>query len=338
MEGVEIYGGFVGNETSRDQRNWRTNITTLSGDIGAAAGDYGGGQYNSYHVVTGKGLSSATVLDGFTISDGDASGAYDNGNGGGLYLDGAGSGNQCNPTLRNLIFIGNCASQSGGAIFNDGSNSGESSPMLINVSFIDNSGSNGGAMFNFSNVSGESSPKLINVSFINNEAVNGGAMCNTAAGGTSSPMLINVTFSGNATSSNPSGSYRGGAIFNSSQGGPCKPTLINVILWGNSTGRTSEMTNSNATPTISHSIVKGGVNSIPGVIDGGNNLDSDPLFVTPVDPATAPTTSGNLRLKAGSPAIDAGDPNAVPASVTTDLDGNPRMLNGKVDIGAHQHT
>ena len=98
------------------------------------------------------------------------------------------------------------------------------------------------------------------------------------------------------------------------------------------------MTNSNATPSISHSIVKGGVNSIPGAIDGGNNLDSDPLFVTPV-PATALPTGGDLHLQAGSPAINAGDPNAIRSTgVTTDLDGNPRIVNGKVDIGAYQHT
>jgi hypothetical protein len=66
--GVEVYGGFAGNETGRGQRNWELNVTTLSGEIG----NLGRMDDNTYHVVTGSGTNSRAVLDGFTITHGSA--------------------------------------------------------------------------------------------------------------------------------------------------------------------------------------------------------------------------------------------------------------------------
>src|SRR5215475_1262798 len=47
-DGVGIYGGFVGTETLRSQRNPAANVTILSGDIGTP----GSAADNSYHVVS----------------------------------------------------------------------------------------------------------------------------------------------------------------------------------------------------------------------------------------------------------------------------------------------
>jgi hypothetical protein len=58
--------------------------------------------------------------------------------------------------------------------------------------------------------------------------------------------------------------------------------------------------------------------------------------VEPVDPATAPTTAGNLRLQRGSPAIDAGDNGLLPPGVISDLDGEARIVFGIVDMRAHE--
>ena len=70
--GVTILGGFpaTGNPGEND-RNWKTNVSTLSGDIGVA-GDNGD---NSYNVVNNHSLNSSAVLDGFTITGGNAYGA-----------------------------------------------------------------------------------------------------------------------------------------------------------------------------------------------------------------------------------------------------------------------
>src|SRR5690606_18471097 len=70
----------------------------------------------------------------------------------------------------------------------------------------------------------------------------------------------------------------------------------------------------------------------------GGNIDADPLFVNPVDPASAPTTTGDLRLRPSSPAVDAGDNDALLPGLTTDLDGNPRIQGSAVDMGAYEYT
>jgi len=64
--GIKIYGGFNGTESNLSERNWRTNVTILSGDIGTV------GTYtdNVYHVVSFSGVSSVTTLDGFTVTKG----------------------------------------------------------------------------------------------------------------------------------------------------------------------------------------------------------------------------------------------------------------------------
>ena len=241
--GMKIYGGFAGGETSLNARNVSTNVTVLSGDIDnndnnkdsngvtPTVGDIQGD--NSYHVVFADGTStpitSATVLDGFTITGGladDISSPQDSG--GGMYCNGAGSGSDCSPTIANVSFTGNQAER-GGAMYNTAFNSGSSSPTLTKVSFTGNDARSGGAIFNNSSNGGSSSPTLTNISFIGNHAQAGGAMFNFCDGSnsSSSPTLINVTFAGNQAA-------RGGAMYNNGQlSGSSSPILTNVTFVGN---------------------------------------------------------------------------------------------------------
>ena len=179
-DGVSIYGGFAGTETLLAQRDPAHHITTLSGDIGML----GDASDNSYHVVTSSGLDASAVLDGFTITGGAASdSSAPNSEGGGMLNDAS------SPTLANLIFSGNSASDAGGGLYNDAG-----SPTLSNVTFSSNSsafsGSGGGGMYNVNS----GAAILSNVIFTDNSGAFGGGMFNDG----SSPTLAGVTFSANS--------------------------------------------------------------------------------------------------------------------------------------------
>jgi len=138
--GTGLYGGFAGAETERGQRNWETNATTLSGNIGTV----GSASYNSYHVVIGAHLS---VLDGFTITGGNAN----NNIGWGYFYSGGGMSNSSSsPTVTNCTFSGNTAGNFGGGMYNGRAmyyDSG-SSPTVANCIFWDDTAPSGAEIYN----------------------------------------------------------------------------------------------------------------------------------------------------------------------------------------------
>lgn len=69
----------------------------------------------------------------------------------------------------------------------------------------------------------------------------------------------------------------------------------------------------------------GNGNDFLGTVPGPNTLYADPLY----------TDAQAFRPTSYSPVVDAGDDTLVPAAITTDLDGNPR-IDGTVDIGAYE--
>ncbi|HUW82239.1 MAG TPA: right-handed parallel beta-helix repeat-containing protein [Phycisphaerae bacterium] len=58
------------------------------------------------------------------------------------------------------------------------------------------------------------------------------------------------------------------------------------------------------------------------------NFDADPQFVDPND--------GDYHLLPSSPCVNAGDPSYFVGPDVTDLDGNPRLQRGRVDIGCYE--
>ncbi|GAA5530190.1 hypothetical protein [Herpetosiphon gulosus] len=114
--GIRLFGGFAGDETSRQARNPSQNPTILSGDLlgndtGAANQTNPTRSDNSYHVMYCVSKSEPMLIDGFTIRGGQATNQIfpRNMGGGGLF-------DQCNLTILNSRFISNAALFGGGIL------------------------------------------------------------------------------------------------------------------------------------------------------------------------------------------------------------------------------
>jgi len=164
---------------------------------------------------------------------------------------------------------------------------------------------------------------ITNALFHDNTASVGGALYNNS----SSPVLTNATITRNT------GSLYGGAMFNISNTGVSQvnPTFVNSIVWVNF-GAELIYNCDTCNPVYSYSIVYFSHGSGPSWntnwgVDGGFNLDADPVFVDAL--------GGNMRLQSSSPAIDVGNDSA-PNLPATDLGGNPRIIGAAVDMGAYE--
>lgn len=171
-------------------------------------------------------------------------------------------------------------------------------------------------------------PTLVNLNFVGNYALNhGGAL---AVQYNLTPVVVaNCIFSGNQATNNAGGlanlaqvivlnsvftgnsGANGGGIVNLDGS---LAEIHNSILWGNPGGQIALQGNAQVTAT--YSVVEGGFAS------GSHILNADPLFADAdgLD-NIAGTWDDDLRLQAGSPALDAGDNTRLPADVA-DSNGN----------------
>ena len=192
---VEVYGGFVGSETSLVERNPEDNRTVLSGDI-VVVGDITDNCYHVFFHPEGSNLNSSAVLDGFTITLGNANGPGVSGKGGGMYNF------MSSPTLTDVIFVSNLADE-GGGLFND-----TASPALNNCTIGPNIAGDGAGMFN----DFFSSPTLNGCTVVGNTAEwNGGGMLNDYFSG---PVFEGCEITGN------SAGWNGGGMFNYNSSAP----------------------------------------------------------------------------------------------------------------------
>ena len=252
-------------------------------------------------------VGTNAVLSGFTLTNG-AGGA-----GGGAWCEISG-------VMSNCVLSGNSAGGEGG-----GSYGGK----LYRCRLIENNAVAGG---------GGARGTLVGCTLIGNSA--------QAGGGTFYTELTDCTLTGNSATIDGGGAYistlRNCLLTGNSAGnlggGAYGSKLTNCTVTGNSAeGESGGLFMGNAlnsivyynaaplNPNSSAFITNSCTTPIPSW-DAGNNITNDPQFVD--------AGAGNYRLQAISPCIDAGDNAFVQG--TTDMDGNPRIAYGTVDMGAYE--
>jgi hypothetical protein len=291
-------------------------------------------------------LTNGAVLSGFTLTNGATRTINDypsnrESSGGGLWCEStnavisncvlvgnsaySGGGGAYRGTLNNCTLTGNSASAGGGAC--DGT--------LNNCTLTGNSANSGGGAYEGT---------LDNCTLTGNWAVYGGGVSGI---GFLEPTcrLKDCTLTGNSATDSGGGAYRSelnnctitGSTANSG-GGAFQSTLHNCTLVGNlawvsgggvaNSGLVNSIVAYNASWT--------GANHTDSTLDycctsplptgGRGNIAVPPLFVD--------YASANLRLQSNSPCINAGLNAYAPGPM--DLDGNPRIVRGTVDIGAYE--
>ena len=317
----KIYGGFNGDEGpdfNLDDRDIVAHATILDG----------GGTKRVLNQSDFLSSGSRAVWDGFIIQNGNS------GSGAGVYLNDY-------TTLSHCIIRNNVSNGIGGGVYIN-SSIGTGQTFLNNCEITGNSASLGGGLCD------RNSSTITNCKISNNTATsNGGGMY---AYNTDKPVLRGCIISNN-TAVNGGGIYgRGKCVLTNcdivmnratgSSGGVFIENkyskYTNCILWGNeANGNPSQLT---GTATFEYCAVQGGVTgesniNLPAVNDG-----EEPgvfvRFVSPAEGTGAEFSEADWNIEPRSICLNAGKPGT--AGYSFDIEGNPRIQHGVVDLGAYE--
>lgn len=355
-DGVNVYGGFVGNEPETfdlSQRDFSAHVTALDGG-------------NARRVLNQPAeFNTRTVWDGLTLRNGNYTGS----------TYGGGAANlKSNSTLSNCVITHNHANGYGGALYGSGYHYGSNDTIfLINCTISYNSaGQHGGGVYLSQNIS------IQNCVITHNTAGNGNGglrlsegiithstithnTAGTTCGGISSDRskVYNCLIANNTSGSSASGiladrsdvfgctivnnassgtgaNLGAGLVGTTSTSASYLPNVVNCIIWGNrNNGEIANVLNNTA---CHHSAVEGGVVGENNIALLSENTGSNPFypnFVQPSDSVGAFDSPYNAdwRLTNVSPCVNRGD-NTVADS--TDLAGNDRVQQDVIDMGCYE--
>lgn len=305
---------FKGNQGSfgGGMYSYKGSVTIENGTFGNNQAEYGGG-YATY--------DSPTIIRGCNVTGNLATRTGNASEGGGLWVEAP-------LTLTNCVLDGNTADIFGGGLYlNDAGPNTIINLIAKNNTLTQPDGVGGGIFSGHNGV-------FTNLLLTGNSAYRGGGFANYDR---------TVTID-NATIYDNSASDMGSAIY--TLGGD--RTISNSIIWGN--GGMDILDEWLTSSTVKASILQNGcpveyndyptlnptaISTCTGILIG------DPLFMNPA--------SGNLQLQPSSPAIDAGDNSMISADsldldqdnrvlepIPWDMNRNPRVVIGKVDLGAYE--
>ncbi len=145
--GVKVYGGFLGQETMLNQRNWQINTTILSGDIGIV----GDSTDNSFNILCMTDVDSTTIIDGLHFKNANADSInvfyFSEGRTGGAIKINSVQSN-ISPIIQNCTFINNRANLYGGAIYFHSTNTSNLiDATILNCTFTNSNAYIGGAIY-----------------------------------------------------------------------------------------------------------------------------------------------------------------------------------------------
>jgi hypothetical protein len=295
--GNAAYGGGICGGSSEHQ----THATIENNIITSNSADSGGGLAYCGGIVQGN-----------TIAENSATNAY--GEGGGLAF--------CDGTIRNNIIRGNsCVWRGGGLARCNGNIQGNT--------ISANSASSGAGL---AYCEGCIERNMISQ---NSAKVWGGGLYRCGGDIQNNKIVGNSAGLGGGALASCGGAIRNNTIVGNSAGNTggglawCDNDIRNCIVWGNTAPTYPQVYQS---PEITYSCIQDWTEG------GEGNISDNPRFVDPEGPDKASRTydDNDYHLLPDSPCVDAGR-NEGWMLETVDLDGNPRLWNGRVDMGVYEY-